>query len=167
MQWSKLKSRIEASFADSIQGRIKIFTTAYRRQDNTSRSWVVIDGKQEVSLTDEAAWWEQGAYFHELTPTDCLTHEAICEEDRTDNSLYERGEFSSYDFKTMAFESLSLSAEDCVSSDHPILRTLGVLNQKTGKAKVIALQKDKHPMVAYFAKFRSDAEATNNTFKRN
>ena len=163
MQWSKLKSRVEESFADSIKGRIKIFTTAYRRQDEISRSWVVIDGKQEISLTDNASWWEQGAYFHELTPTDCLQHQAISEGDRTEGKIHEHGEFSSYDFKIMAFESLSLSALDCISSEHPLLRTLGVLNKKIGKAKVKALEKDKHPMVAYFAKFRTKAEATNNT----
>ncbi|MGJ8694631.1 MAG: SF0329 family protein [Thalassotalea sp.] len=167
MQWSKLKSRVEESFADSIKGRIQIFTTAYRRQDDISRSWVVIDGKQEVSLTDSASWWEQGAYFHELTPTDCLQHKAISEENRKENKIHEHGEFSSYDFKIMAFESLSLSALDCTSSEHPLLRALGVLNKKTGKAKVKALQKDKHPMVAYFAKFRTEAEATNKALKRN
>lgn len=167
MQWSKLKSRIEESFADSTKGRIKIFTTAYRRQDNISRSWVVIDGKQEVSLTDSASWWEQGAYFHELTPTVCLQHKAISEENRTENQIHEHGEFSSYDFKIMAFESLSLSAQDCISSENPLLRTLGVLNKKTGKAKVKALQKDKHPMVAYFAKFRAETEVINKAIKHN
>ncbi|MBV34750.1 MAG: hypothetical protein CMP47_04750 [Rickettsiales bacterium] len=161
MQWSKLKSRIEESFADSIQGRIQIFTTAYRRQDGMSRSWIVIDGEQVVSLTDEASWRELGAYFHELTPTDCLQHEAISEEDRCNNTIYERGEFSSYDFKIMAFESLNLSAQDCVNSEHPLLRALGVLNKKTGKTKVKALQRDKHSMVAYLAKFRAEAEAAN------
>lgn len=165
MQWSKLKSRVEETFADSIKGRIQIFTTAYRRQDNISRSWVVIDGKQKVSLTDEASWWEQGAYFHELTPTDCLKHKAIGEEERSENNIHEKGEFSSYDFKIMAFESLSLTAQDCINSQHPLLRTLGVLNKKIGKSKIIALQKDKHPMVAYFAKFRAEAEATNKALK--
>lgn len=159
MQWSKLKSRVEESFADCIKGRIQIFTTAYRRQDYISRSWVVIDGKQEVSLTDEASWWEQGAYFHELTPTDCLQHKSIGNEERSEGKIYEKGEFSSYDFKIMAFESLNKSAQDCVASEHPLLRTLGVLNKKTGKAKVKALLKDKHPMVSYFAKFRWEAEA--------
>lgn len=167
MQWSKLKSRVEGSFADCIKGRIQIFTSAYRRQDNISRTWVVIDGKQEVSLTDEASWREQGAYFHELTPTDCLQHKSIDDESRTENKIHENGEFSSYDFKIMAFKSLSMSAQDCIISEHPLLRTLGVLNKKTGKAKVKLLHKDKHPMVAYFARFRTEADTTNKPIKQN
>ncbi|WP_020411246.1 SF0329 family protein [Microbulbifer variabilis] len=161
MQWSKLKKRIEENFADSIKGRIEVFTTAYRRQDETARSWVVIDGKQEVSLTDCNSWWEQGAYFHELTPTDCLTHKTVNDSERTEGNLYEAGEFSSYDFKIMCFESLNISAQDCIKSEHPLLRVIGVLHRKLGKAKVKEMQKDSHPMVAYFAKFRMQAEAAN------
>lgn len=75
MQWSKLKKRIEDNFADSVKGRIQVFTTAYRRQDDIARSWLVIDGKQEVSFTDCASWKNLGAYFHELTPQIALhTH---------------------------------------------------------------------------------------------
>ncbi|PXF29906.1 hypothetical protein WH50_18310 [Pokkaliibacter plantistimulans] len=161
MQWSKLKKRIEENFADSIKGRIEIFTIAYRRQDEIARSWVVIDGNQEVNFTEFDSWWEQGAYFHELTPTDCLTHKAVNDAERTKGSLYEPGEFSSYDFKIMCFESLNISAHDCIKSEHPLLRVIGVLHRKLGKSKVKEMQEDSHPMVAYFAKFRMQAEAAN------
>ena len=161
MKWSKLKKQIEENFADSIKGRIEIFTTAYRRQDEIARSWIVIDGKQEVSLTDCDSWWEQGAYFHELTPTDCLTHKAVNNSERIEGNLHEAGEFSSYDFKIMCFESLSISAHDCIKSEHPLLRVIGVLHRKLGIAKVKEMQKDSNPMVAYFAIFRMQAEAAN------
>ncbi|GAB1129915.1 hypothetical protein QYM03_11310 [Shewanella algae] len=74
-------------------------------------------------------------------------------------SLYEAGEFSSYDFKIICFESLSLSAHDCIKSEHPLLRVIGVLHRKLGKAKVNEMLKDPHPMVVYFADFRIKAEA--------
>lgn len=160
MQWSKLKKRVEENFADSIKNRIEIFTTAYRRQDKISRSWMVIDGKQEVSFTDCDSWRNLGAYFHELTPTDCLRHSAIEDNKRTEDRLFEPGEFSSYDFKIIAFESLSISAQDCLSSQHPILRCLGVLHRKTGKSKVKAMRDDIHPLVAFLAEFRYLAESS-------
>ncbi|MFV7667498.1 hypothetical protein [Shewanella algae] len=46
MQWSKLKKRVEENFAESIKGRIEIFTTSYRRQGEIARSWVVIDASK-------------------------------------------------------------------------------------------------------------------------
>ncbi|WP_345888805.1 SF0329 family protein [Shewanella algae] len=159
MQWSKLKKRVEENFAESIKGRIEIFTTSYRRQGEVARSWVVIDSKQGISLTDYESWSEQGAYFHELTPTDCLKHKSVDGLERTVGSLYEAGEFSSYDFKIICFESLSLSAHDCIKSEHPLLRVIGVLHRKLGKAKVNEMLKDPHPMVIYFADFRIKAEA--------
>lgn len=158
MQWSKLKKRVESEFAESIKDRVELYTTAYRRQDEIASSWILIDGKQEVSFTDCASWRNLGAYFHELTPTNCLRHTSIDENERIEGKLFEDGEFSSYDFKIMAFESLNISASDCIVSEHPILRCLGVLHRKTGKAKVKAMQSDKHPLVAFFARFRHIAE---------
>lgn len=160
MQWSKLKKRVEENFADSVRSRIEIFTTAYRRQDEISRSWMVIDGKQEISFTDYDSWRNLGAYFHELTPSNCLKYEAIKDSERTAHKLYEPGEFSSYDFKIMAFESLNISAQDCLASEHPILRCIGVLHRKTGKAKVKGMREDKHPLVAFLAQFRWLAESS-------
>lgn len=164
MKWSKLKKRIEENFAESIKGRIEIFTTAYRHQDNLSRSWVVVDKEQKVSLTDHDSFWLQDAGFHELTPTDCKTHPSIDESERTGSALYEPGEFSSYDFKIMAFEFLNTAAQDAIKSEHPILRFLGVLDKKVGKERVKQMCSDPHPLVAFFAKFRLKAEyATKHT----
>lgn len=160
MQWSKLKKRVEENFADSVKNRIEIFTTAYRKQDDLSRSWMVIDGKQEVSFTDYDSWRNLRACFHELTPTDCLRHRAIEDSERIEDRLFEPGEFSSYDFKIIAFESLSISAQECLSSQHPILRSLGVLHRKTGKAKVKVMREDNHPLVAFLAEFRFLAESS-------
>ena len=160
MKWSKLKQRVEDSFADSVSGRIQIFTTAYRRMDQLSRSWVVIDGKQKISLSDATSYMINQAYFHELTPTrvNYKTHESIDDSERNKNKLYEDGEFSSYDFKIIAFEYLNTSAYDSVQSKHPLMRSLGVLNKKIGKHKAKEMQNDTHPMVAFFAKFRYEAE---------
>ena len=158
MKWSKLKKRVEETFACSIRKRIKIYTTSYRKQDDLSRSWIVIDGKQKISLSDIASWREQQAYFHELTPTDCLTHKAVENSSRSEGNLYESGEFSSYDFKIMAFIYLNTSAHDCIKSTHPILRGLGALNKRIGIKKIKLLLNDPHPMVAFLANYRYQRE---------
>ena len=160
MKWSKLKQMIEDSFSDTIQKRIQIHLTSYRGIDGNSRTWVIIDGEEKVSLDNFTSVIENGAYFNELTPIEnCLTHKEVEKSERTENKLYENGEFSSFDFTFMAKQYLQMSAHDSIKSNHPILRTLGVLNKKIGKAKIKELQYDEHPMVAYFAKFRYEAES--------
>ncbi len=52
-----------------------------------------------------------------------------------------------------------LSAHNCIKSEHPLLRVIGVLHRKLGKSKVNEMLKAPHPMVVYFADFRIKAEA--------
>ncbi len=167
MKWSKLKQMIEESFSDSIRKRVQVHLTSYRGIDGNSRSWIVIDGEEKISLDNFTSIIKNGAYFNELTPIkDCLTHSEIKKNKRSENKLYEKGEFSSFDFTFMAKQYLQKSAHDSIKSNHPILRTLGVLNKKIGKAKVKELQYDENPIVAYFAKFRYEAE-TGKTSNKN
>ena len=64
----KTKKRVEESFANSVRGRIEIFTTSYCKIDQLSRSWTVIDGKQKISLSDATSYMINQSYFHELSP---------------------------------------------------------------------------------------------------
>jgi hypothetical protein len=159
MKWSKLKKRLEESFSDTIRKRVQIYLTSYRDSNENSRVWIVVDGEEKISLDNFNSIIQNGAYFNELTPIqDYLTHKKIEKNERSSNKLYENGEFSSFDFTFMARQYLQTPAYKSIQSTHPILRTLGVLNKKIGIDKIKKLQYDENPMVAYFAKFRYEAE---------
>ena len=160
MKWSKLKQMLDESFSNTIRKRIQVNMTSYRGIDGNSRTWIVIDGEEKISLDNFTSMIENGAYFNKLTPIENVyTHKEVEKNQRSENKLYEKGEFSSFDFTFMARQYLQMPAHDSIKSEHPILRTLGVLNKKIGKAKIKELQFDENPMVAYFAKFRYEAES--------
>ena len=50
MPWSKLKQRIEETFADSVRGRVELHQTRYRRaHDQAGELWITLDGEQILS----------------------------------------------------------------------------------------------------------------------
>ena len=161
VRWSKLKQMLEESFSDTIRKRVQVHLTSYGGVDANSRSWVVVDGEEKISLDNFSSLNKTGTYFNELTPIEnCLTHHVTEIDDRSPDKLCEEGEFSSFDFTFMAKQYLQMPAHDAIKSNHPIVRALGALNKKIGKAKIKELQYDENPLVAYFAKFRYEAETT-------
>ncbi len=84
MHWSKLKHTIESKFADSIKGRIELFSTCYRKPNsNTGRGWITIDKNEIVNFATIKSMWNYGAYYHEATKTNCLIHPAVQDSKRT------------------------------------------------------------------------------------
>ena len=161
MKWSKLKQKIEDTFAQSIKKEIKIFNAVYRKaydSPSLSRCWIEIEKKEVVNFCDYSSDLQFQSLYHEDTPTICAKHRRIEKEERNEKNLIEKGEFSSLDFKTMGFIYLNTSAHDCIKSKHPLLRLFGVLNKKVGKNKIIEMTQDEHPLVSFFAHYRLNQE---------
>lgn len=52
MMWSKLKSRIEAGFADCLKGRVEIWNTRYRgAHDQEGEGWITSHGERIHSMS--------------------------------------------------------------------------------------------------------------------
>src|SRR4051812_28421733 len=50
MKWSKLKQQVESMFAESVRGRVALWTTRYEKaHDRFGRSWITVDGREIVS----------------------------------------------------------------------------------------------------------------------
>lgn len=59
MRWSQLKKRIEATFAESVAGRVEVWTTRYRKSaDEEGEAWITIDKHRVASMG-------MGTYFVE------------------------------------------------------------------------------------------------------
>ena len=53
MQWSKVKKRVEATFADCVRGRVEIWATRYRESHDGERVWMRLEGYLNTAF-DEA-----------------------------------------------------------------------------------------------------------------
>ena len=53
MRWSKLKQTVEAMFAESVSGRVQLWTTRYAKaHDRFGRSWISIDGREVAIMAN-------------------------------------------------------------------------------------------------------------------
>ena len=157
MRWSKLKKLVEDSFADSVRGRVRVFSTHY--DCSCGRGWITVDGKELANLCTETSGAKYRAVFHETTNTIYAKHPAVPDEERNPNNIVEPGEFSRFDLHIACWDYAHQSVADSLNSENPLIASLAVLNSKVGKgrlAKVAA--KDLHPLTRALLNFRLKAE---------
>jgi len=57
MQWSSLKSKVEAFFAPSVKGRVELRAASYRgAHDQTGRGYITVDGKEIWNMCTLSFW---------------------------------------------------------------------------------------------------------------
>jgi len=159
MKWSKLKKRVEDSFAESVKGHVQIYSTHY--QCSCGRGWITVDGEELVDLSTMLTGLIYGCAYHEATKTECATHPAVSDEERQPGNLSEPGEFSRFDLHEACGEYIHSSVNDSLSSKHPLIVSLAVLNAKVGKGRLKKLAEQKlHPLTRALLKLRLQAEVT-------
>lgn len=163
MKWSKLKQNIEDRFAESVKGRVELFSTTYRKPNSRDgRGWITIDKKEIVNFASIKSWWNFRAYYHEGTATDYLTHKAVELNNRTEGNLIEEGEFSRFDLHECAWEYLNLSIEEAINHKSPLIQTIAVLDRRLGKRRLKEIDTSNlDPLVKYFLEFRIAVENIN------
>jgi hypothetical protein len=160
MQWSKLKQTMESKFADSVKGRVQLFSTAYRKpKSNDGRGWITVDKEEIVNFSTIQSWRNFGALFHEATMTTCLRHSSIDESSRSADKLIEDGEFSRFDLHNCCWEYLNLTVEEGLEHKSPLINLFAVLDKRLGKRRLVCIDKSKlHPLTKWFYEFRLAAE---------
>jgi hypothetical protein len=160
MRWSKLKQTIEDKFADCVKGRVEIFCTVYNKPNSsTGRGWMTIDGQEIANFSTIKSAANFGYFFHEATPTACMKHPAVKEEDRTPGLVTEEGEFSRYDLCECCFAYLNMTVEQGLAHNSPLINVLAVLDKRLGKRRLPLLKDQKlHPLVQKMLDLRLDAE---------
>jgi len=168
MQWSQLKKRIETGFAESVAGRVEIWSTRYRRaHDDAGEAWITID-KVKVAAMGNCRWRialyenagrlqeERGCSDYQDDAQNAGYHQALAEA-RTQTQA--SGVFSDYDFRRSLFAFLNLSIDDALASEDPIIRTFAMLDRRFGKRRVMAFDsREENPLVRQLHEFRHLAE---------
>lgn len=158
MKWSKVRKLVEATFAESVRDRVHVHSTAY--QCSCGRGWITIDGEEIADLSTRVSGMKYGCYYHESTVTDCVTHPAVPDDERTRGHLVEPGEFSRFDLHEACWRYLNdIAVNDALSSENPLIASLAVLNGKVGKNRLKRLSERKlHPLTRALLEFRMKAE---------
>jgi hypothetical protein len=160
MRWSKLKKLVEDSFAESVRGRVHVYSTRY--QCSCGRGWITVDGEELAELNTEISGRKYQAIYHETTKTECARHPAIPDEERTGDNLVEPGEFSRFDLHEACWEYIHSSVNSSLDSENPLIVSLAVLNGKVGKTRLRKLRTQKlHPLTKALLGVRMKAEGIN------
>jgi len=104
-------------FADAVRGRVGLWTTRYEKaHDRFGRSWITIDGREVVSMSNYLA---------------CGDRVADGNPDR-----FEAGVFAAYDLPLAMREYLTLSVDKAIGSLNPLIRALAVLDGRVGQRRL-------------------------------
>lgn len=157
MKWSKVKKLVEESFAESIKGRVQIYSTHY--QCSCGRGWITIDGKELVDLSTMLSGMIYRCVYHETTNVPYKKHPKVLDADRIPNKLVEDGEFSRFDLHHACWDYLHQSVRDSLDSENPLIQSLAVLNAKVGKGRLKKIaEQNLHPLTLALLQFRLKAE---------
>lgn len=167
MRWSKLKQRIEAGFAPSLQGRAAVHVTRYRGADE-GEAWITFDkARVHASGTleylrarrdgaaalrarrgDADSWQDGGIDAYNASERDA------------DAALERAGKMELRDFNAAMFDYLNMSIDDILTSDRTIIRAIGMLDARLGKRRLRAMDMTREaPLVARMHALRQTADA--------
>jgi hypothetical protein len=158
MRWSKLKQRIEDGFAQSVRGRVEIWTTRYRHaHDQEGEAWITIDGQRLHSMGSMTyfieEWKMQGRPDYRAGERRARPlHEVK-------DALHAKGAMGLWSVNSALFDYLSMSIEDVLSSDVALVRGIGMLDRRLGKRRLGAIDTSLSPLfVNELYRFRCDCE---------
>ena len=125
-----------------------------------------MDGKELVDLSSWKARNKYGTSAHQASnpgwvtsQLGYVTHPPVKEEERTPGHLIEYGELSRFDLSEACWAYLSMNIDDALTSDHPLIIALAMLDRRVGKRKLRELNQAKmHPLAKALLELRLKAE---------
>lgn len=158
MKWSRLKKSIEEKFADPLKGRVNIYATRYTSGSHYMvRGWITLDGEEIANFSTP----DNNNKYGWNTPA---INERIPAGERTAGIAAEKGEFSRMEFTDACMEFLNLNIDDAFKSDNPIIRSLAVLDRRSGKRRLRNICRESlHPLTLQLLEFRLKCENENET----
>ena len=178
MQWSKLKRNVEAFFADSVKGRVGLHTTRYRTMhDHDGQAWITLDGDEIINMVHIWKWlWEVERKAASLAGETDLRNRKDCSPVReaAEKELKDESIFTQSHLGRAMHDYQSMSMEDILASENPVIRAIGMLDRRLGVRRLRKIDTDhEHPLVRVTYVFRCRAEgltakreAPNNSIQR-
>ncbi|MCW3783140.1 SF0329 family protein [Defluviimonas salinarum] len=168
MKWSKLKQRIEDCFADSVRGRVEVWTTRYRHaHDAVGEGWITVD-KMRVHSMGTLTYWKklytgsaklQAEWDRQHPEESAHIGGCLAANDETEIMLESTAAISLCNFNDALFEYLNLSIDQILNSDKTIIRALGMFDRRLGKRRLRALDMNsEQELVRRFFGIRCEAE---------
>jgi hypothetical protein len=164
MQWSKLRSTLEARFAPALRGRVRLHQARYRHaNEEVGRVWIAVDGEERAAFATGARWRQvREAADRLMDERQAWGSPAAYEQAVADaaGALREAGVHGDDDALNELEAYLSLPVDAALASDSPLLRALAVLDARVGKRRLreLASAPDDHPLVVALLRVRCDAE---------
>ncbi len=122
-RWSKLKAEAETRLADSLQGRVAFYWTAYGLGNSSSatRIWMTLDGVQVFYCSEHEAAVFSNHNFNFLAPLP-------------------DGVYRAWDVRYSMQDWFDLSLEKSLASPNPLVRALALLDRRLGKRRLKTLR---------------------------
>lgn len=151
MQWSQLKKHIEETFAESVRDRVEVWATRYRHaHDQEGEVWITFDKTRIISL---GTWsYEEAAEKARIgirEASGCLDYR-IPEQRSGYNAAHAEAEaivhwqgyYPLWDAYKAMYKYLSLSIDDILVSGNPLIQSLGMLDRRFGKRRLLGFVPD-------------------------
>lgn len=161
MMWSKLKSRIEAGFADCLKGRVEIWNTRYRgAHDQEGEGWITIDGERIHSMSSLSFIIARNKLSLKYRSDEGLSvHEAW---EKAEDRLEASGTMSLGGFNAALFDYLNLSIDDALASEKSMTRAFAMLDRRLGKRRLQSYDlRHEAELVCIFHQIRCALEGIN------
>lgn len=178
MQWSKTKKQLESFLCNKLQGRVQVHAAVYRKfHDSPGRVWITFDKEEIVSAADVTYMINHEKVYQELkqgrklkpipTDTDLLgmmnspeREELWKASDDSDAILNSQGLFSTYQLYQSFLDYPSISIEEALKSENPIIQAFAMFDRRLGKRrlKTLHISKETHPLIDKFYQIRCTVE---------
>lgn len=158
MQWSKLRSRVEALWAPAVADHVALHVTRYRRAfDEEGRAWITWDREQVASFESIPFMSREGTLRLQFEELGVAAPEASLHATET---ARDEGRFALWDFWDAVGRYPDLSVDDALDSEDPIIRGLAMLDRRLGRRRLdaLVLRTDEQPFVKRLFALRQAAE---------
>lgn len=134
--------------ANSVRSRIQLGSTTYGRSSD-GRGWIAIDKQQILTMT----WTTTTGTFYPPGPAGERQREEDIRHAHATNI------FSRDEWHAALFHYLNMSIDTILSSEHPLIRAIGMLDARVGKRRLLKMDlSDQHELVRKLYLLRCECE---------